>query len=339
LLVTSLVLGTISSLIYAVGSGFWPLFAGRVSWGVAWSLLSIGGNAVVLDVSTDENRGRHSGQYQMWFFLGVASSSFLGGLFTDLLGFRRGLVLGAALIGSAALLWLFYLPETRPAERRERPAQPAPRNNPRRPFSWRAALATSLPMFVVRFVSAGVLAATTILWLSGLAGEGVRWSGRLIPIATLTGAFIALSMTVSMGSAPAAGFLSDKLGRRWPLVAVSASLGGIGVWLMTAKVPALALVGGFVAPVVGGSVGSLVPAIVGDRFSQTHRGRALGLIYTVADLGSTLGPPLALGLLNAEWMSLGEIYQGSAVLLAVTALFALGQVRGELQASRKVALR
>jgi MFS family permease len=172
LLVTSLALGTISSLIYAVGSGFWPLFAGRVSWGMAWSLLSIGGNSVVLDISTDENRGRHSGQYQMWFFLGVALSSFLGGLFTDLLGFRRGLWLGAALIGCAALMWLFFLPETRPAERREPVSQPAHHSHSRRPFSWRVALAASLPMFVVRFVSWGVMAATTILWLSGLVGEG-----------------------------------------------------------------------------------------------------------------------------------------------------------------------
>jgi MFS family permease len=130
LLITSLVLGVISSIMYAAGWGFWPWLAGRVVWGVAWSLLSIGCNAVVLDISTDENRGRHSGQYQMWFFVGVASSSFLGGLFTDVFGFRPGLWLDAALIGGAALLWLFFLPETRPAERRERPV-----NNPRPSFS------------------------------------------------------------------------------------------------------------------------------------------------------------------------------------------------------------
>jgi MFS family permease len=329
LLVTSLVLGTISSIIYAIGSGFWPLFAGRVAWGIAWSLLSIGGNAVVLDVSTEKNRGRHSGQYQMWFFLGVALASFFGGLFTDLFGFRGGLWLGAALIGGAALLWLFFLPETRPTERRGRQA-----SNPQGgPFPWRIALGASLPMFAARFVSWGVLAATTILWLSGMTGEGLRLSNRLIPIATLTGAFVALSTVTSIGSAPAAGFFSDKLSRRWPVVAVTVLLGGVGVWLMSVKLPILALIGGFVAPVIGGSVESLVPAIVGDRVGQAQHGRALGLIYTVADLGSTLGPPLALGLLNAEWLSLAGIYQGSAILLAVVALFALVQVRGELPVS------
>ncbi|UCC88648.1 MAG: MFS transporter [Anaerolineales bacterium] len=324
LLITSLVLGVISSIMYAAGWGFWPWLAGRVVWGVAWSLLSIGCNAVVLDISTDENRGRHSGQYQMWFFVGVAFSSFLGGLFTDVFGFRPGLWLDAALIGGAALLWLFFLPETRPAQPRERPA-----SNPRPSFSWRILLAVALPIFAVRFLSWGVLAATTILWLAGLFGEGVRLSNRLIPIATLTGSFIALSTITSISSAPIAGFLSDRLSRRWPVVAGAVLLGGAGVWLMSAKLPALALIGGFVAPVMGGSVETLVPAVVGDRFGRAQRGRALGLVYTLADLGSTLGPPLALGLLNAGWVSLGRIYQGGAIILVGVALFALLQVRRE----------
>jgi MFS family permease len=330
LLITSLVLGALSSLIYGIGSGFWPLFAGRVSWGLAWSLLSIGGNAVVLDISTDENRGRYSGQYQMWFFLGVASASFLGGLFTDLLGFRRGLLLGAGLIGAAVLLWLFFLPETRPATRRQGPACAGP--EPRDPVSWRIALGTALPMFGVRFVTWGVVAATTILWLSGLVGDEVRLANRLVPIATLTGTFIALSTLVSIGVAPAAGHVSDKLKRRWPVLAVTVLLGGVGLWLMSLKLPALALLGGFLAPVTG-SVETLVPAIVGDRVRQARRGRTLGLVYTLADLGSTLGPPLALALLNVGWISLGDIYRASAVLLAGVALFALAQGRGELTAS------
>ena len=115
LLVSSLAMGSLSNVVYALGYGFWPLFLGRILWGVAWSFLWVGANAVVLDISTDLNRGRYSGRYQMWFFIGIASASFLGGFFTDLLGFRGGLWLSAALIGGAALLWFFFLPETRPA--------------------------------------------------------------------------------------------------------------------------------------------------------------------------------------------------------------------------------
>ena len=113
LLVTSLILGTLSNMSYALGVGFAPFLAGRVAWGVAWALLYIGGNAVILDISTDQNRGKHSGQYQMWFFFGVAFSSFAGGLLTDLFGFRTTMWLTTAVIGAVALLWLFFFPETR----------------------------------------------------------------------------------------------------------------------------------------------------------------------------------------------------------------------------------
>ncbi len=228
----------------------------------------------MLDISTDENRGRHSGQYQMWFFLGVAAASFLGGLFTDLFGFRRGLSLGAMLIGGAALLWLVWLPETRPTPRGASQAQPA--HVPPAPFPWRAVSGAALPMFVVRFVSWGVLAATTILWLSGLFGDGLRLADRVIPLATLTGAFVALSTTASIGGAPAVGFLSDKLERRWPVVAGAIVLGVAGVWLMSRELATLALLGGCLAPVMGGSVETLVPAILGDRIDPGAPGPGAG---------------------------------------------------------------
>ena len=91
LLLLSLFVGTLSTAFYAFTRGLAPLLLGRVLWGAAWSGIWIGGNAVVLDISDDHNRGRLSGQYQMWFFIGVAVASFLGGTFTDVFGFRGGL--------------------------------------------------------------------------------------------------------------------------------------------------------------------------------------------------------------------------------------------------------
>lgn len=327
LMVTSLLGGAVSSVLYAAGSGFWPLFLGRVLWGIAWAILWIGGNTMVLDIASDENRGRFNGQYQMWFFVGVATSSFLGGLFTDLFGFRGGLWLSTGLTGLAALMWFCCLPETRP------PAQASQRQGargPAVPFPWGTTLAASVPLFGVRLVFAGVLAATTILWLEGLAGERLNFLNMVtLPLATLTGAFIAVRATISILSAPSAGYLSDRLGRRWPVVALGLLLGAVGVWLMSRKVPAQAVIGALIAAIAGGSVQSLVPAIIGDRVDEWQRGRALGVIYIAGDLGSTLGPPMALGLLNGGITSLGGVYQGCAILFLVVALFAGTQLRRE----------
>ena len=328
LLVTSLFLGALSSVIYAVGTGFWPLLIGRISWGVAWSLLWIGGNAVILDISTDENRGRYSGQYQMWFFSGVAASSFLGGLFTDLFGFRGGLWVSAGLIGAAALLWLFFLPETRPAGIAPE-SQKTEEDNPGGMFPWRISLTASVPLFMMRFVFAGVLAATSILWLSQYFDAGMSLFNRLVPLATLTGGIVALRTVVSIISASLAGRISDRVGRRWVVIAVSTLIGGIGVWLMSADLFLLSIIGAFTAAVTGGSVQSLVPAIAGDQVDDAQRGRALGIIFTIGDLGSTLGPPVALSLLNAKLMTLTTLYRGCAILFGAVALQAFTQIRSE----------
>ena len=105
LLIAALSLGAGSSVFYAVGIGFWPLLMGRIFWGLAWSLLWVGGNSVVLDVSTEENRGHNSGIYQMWFSIGVATSSFFGAMLTDMFGFRSGQWISVAIMAATALAW------------------------------------------------------------------------------------------------------------------------------------------------------------------------------------------------------------------------------------------
>jgi MFS family permease len=98
----------------------------------------------------------------------------------------------------------------------------------------------------------------------------------------------------------------------------------------TVQIPAL--LGALLAAVASGSIQALVPAIIGDRSAAAQQGRALSVLFTVGDLGSALGPPLALGLLPL--MSVGEVYRLSAGVMAAVLLFALWQSRVEQKASR-----
>ena len=99
LMLISLGIGTLSTAIYAFGTGPFILTAGRVLWGLAWSGLWIGANSMTLDISNDLNRGHINGRLQMWFFIGVAVSSFCGGIFTDLFTYRGGLWVSTFLSG------------------------------------------------------------------------------------------------------------------------------------------------------------------------------------------------------------------------------------------------
>lgn len=324
ILVGSLALGALCNALYALASGPALFVVGRVLWGAAWSGLWIGGNTAVLDLSGDGLRGRYSGQFQMWFFIGAAVGAFSGGLFTDLLGFRGAMWLSAVVTGLAAVLWQLSLPETRSSHHR-----------PPAPIGWRSlrgllvrgALPTAVPVFAVRFVFAGVMASTTILWLEQFVGRRVDFGAVFVPLATFTGAFSAARFVASIVGAPLAGRISDRLGHRWLVLTVSMAVGAAGVWLMGVDLVAVALGGAVLAAVTSGSVQALATAVLGDQVEERRKSRALGVVYTLGDLGSALGPPLALGLLPL--IGIAAVYRLSAALLLVAGLYAATEFRRE----------
>src|SRR5512142_1670372 len=103
LFLASLWLGVICTAIYALSSGLPILFVGRLLWGLAWSGIWVGGNAIVLQSAPEALRGRWVGIYQVWFFSGSALGSFLGGVLTDAVGYRQALWIGAAISTLGAL--------------------------------------------------------------------------------------------------------------------------------------------------------------------------------------------------------------------------------------------
>ena len=102
LLIASLALGAFSSILYATGAGFWPVFIGRVSWGIAWSLLWIGCKTVILEISDNENRGRLNGHFQKFYMIEIGGASLIGSVLTDVIGFYSGQHLSVVLIFVAA---------------------------------------------------------------------------------------------------------------------------------------------------------------------------------------------------------------------------------------------
>ena len=352
LLLSALGLGAVSTAVYAIASGPAVLLLGRVLWGAAWSGLWIGGNSVVLDLAGEENRGRLSARLQMWFFVGGGVAFLAGGAFTDLLGYRQGLLASAVCSAAGFLLWLLRLPETRaeveqaqgrvgaraegalppdlatsPADRRQPIAPTALPISARPPsasawaFPWRQALPASIPVFAIRLVFAGVMASTTILWLSAFVGRQLQLGPLLMPLATLTGAFSSLRLGTSVAGAPLGGWLSDRLRRRWAVIAGSLLLSAAGVAVMAAGRGLAAILGALVASLAAGGAQALAPALAGDHMRPEQRSRGLSVIYSVGDLGSALGPPLALGLLPR--LQISGVYLLSAVALLAGALHAL----------------
>ncbi len=334
LFVSALFIGALSTAVYAATRGFWPLLIGRLLWGLAWSGIWVGGATIIMDVTMAQDRGRWTGLYQTWFFLGAALGAFLGGLLTDRVGYTTTMWTGAALTAFGGIVAFFLLPETRPTRRADisRNAQrrrtvPVPGAKSQASFGrskrttrplkalynipsglWTAASLQGIN----RFIIAGVLYATMGLLVQDRLGS----AGLVIGVATLTGALSAARTVFSMAAAPLAGTLSDRLGGRWRVLVWALAMGAVSLTLVAWSTPVAILVGISLGAVSSSSLQSLTIALAGDLAEQEQQGRAIGLLHTVGDLGSAAGPPVAYALLPGIGLS--------GVYLLCAGLFVVG---------------
>jgi MFS family permease len=318
LFVAALFVGALSTAVYAATRGFWPLLVGRLLWGLAWSGIWVGGATIIMDVTTLSDRGRWSGLYQTWFFLGAALGAFAGGLLTDKIGYTTTMWIGATLTASGGLVAAALLPETRPDMSADpimtSPIDAASSDARQDRSGFRARRGLWIAAFlhgINRFVIAGVLYATMGL----LVQDRLPFNALGLGVATATGILIAGRTVFSMASAPLAGTLSDWLGSRWGVVRWGLAIGAVSLSLVTLRAPFAILIGISLGAITSASVQTLVIALAGDLADQAQRGRAIGLVHAVGDIGSAAGPPVAYALLPA--VGLDGVYWLCAGLFVV----------------------
>ncbi len=318
-LVASQLIGAASNLLYVV-TGFWPLLVGRLIWGIAWAGIWIGGNTAVLDVADSTDRGRLVGRFHAWGFVGFVGGALVGGLLTDTLGYQAAFFVCGCVSLAAALLWFFWLPETRPAQLSPAPAAYIAAALPDIPRPSRAPIITAALLMALNWlIFLGIIGALLPLLLQERVGSALMIGAVIIPIATLTGVIAALKDTVSLISAPVSGWLSDWLGDRWRLI-TAALLLGIAALLVIAWGTQLILVLGILLGAMTTSIlQTQITAVVGDYAGFNRQGRILGLLNTVGDMGSAAGPLLAFALIDPANMSqsLTSVFLIAALLMMV----------------------
>jgi MFS family permease len=252
-----------------------------------------------MDIADDRSRGRWMGFYQTAFFLGAASGAILGGTLTDLLGYHTTMKVHAGLTALGALIALVFLPETRGMIH---PGDHATSNqntsfdNP--PLTNRLELATALTLFGVnRIVMAGMLISTFGLFLLERLGDPVQIGGQSFGVTTLTGIGLGSATLISMFAAPIAGTISDRFHNRWRAVSGGLIPGIAGLGLLGIATPLGILIGVPLTASTSGSNQGLATTLVGELGKKNTRSQRLGMLFTIGDLMSALGPLLAYALI------------------------------------------
>lgn len=325
LFVPALFLGVLSTALYAVTTGFWLFLLARLMWGIAWSGIWITGNAIILDITEVHNRGRVVGLYHMSFFIGAGIGSPLGGILTDVVGYRPTMgILASLMLVGAVVAWLF-LPETWERGREGAEGQRGRGDvvSVQTGVSNAGEMVSAVGLLGVnRLMVAGILLSTFGFFLAEQYGETLTIGSWSLGVATVTGIGLGMSTVLSVVAAPVAGTVSDRWGNRWGTAALGLLLGVIGFTLLAMGRPALIFVGLPLISFASGSNQGLSTTIAGDLVGGERRGRFLGIFYTVGDLGSAIGPPIAYAVIDSGWSSAVN-YQLAAVLSAVMLVTAL----------------
>lgn len=317
--VPALFLGAVSSLLYTI-PGFWPLLIGRLLWGIAWAGLWLSASTMVLDVSDDANRGRFVGRLQMWYFIGVGGSSFIGGALTDWLGYTANFTVCAFITFAGAVIWWLILPETHSEAGRTHSTPPSseitPRSHLSPSFKASLPLITAIVLLGVNWlIFLGVLGATMPLLLEERIGETVHVLGLLIPLATFTGGLAASNQMVSLLVSPLAGWISDYSRKRWAVVFWALILGLVATGLIAVGTGIVLVVATMIGAIATSALQTQVMTLVGDYTLAHQRGRILGILNTVGDVGSAGGPLLAYAVLST--IHLSGIFWLATGLLAI----------------------
>jgi ACDE family multidrug resistance protein len=299
--VTGLLVVSLSTVACAFAQSYWQLLVFRALSGVGSTMFMISSMGLMIRVSPVDARGRIAGMFATAFLMGTVGGPVLGSL-TASLGlsapfFIYGSVLVLAAIGVSVSLRHSRL--AAPGGTADEPTMPL-----RVALRHRAYRAGLLSNFATGWAVFGLRVALVPLFVTEVLHRGAGMAG------------LALA-TVAIGNVCAvipAGHLSDRIGRRGPLIVGLVLSAGTTALLGAVSSLPLFLVAAYLTGVASGIYGAPQQAVIADIVgNQARAGSAVATFQMMADFGAIAGS-LAVGQI-AQHLSFGWSFGISGVVL------------------------
>lgn len=306
----------LGAVIVALSFSFPWLVGWRFISGLGASMYTTGVSVYLRDVATPDNRARFLSLQEMSILVGQSLGPVTGGYIGEIFGLRIPLFLQSGLILAALILILLWVPETNPrppADGPQRQGQRATHAQPSSPGALRGLLLS--PAFIFVGLFALMIVANrqggrfSVMPLFGNAkGFGPNQLGLWISFTHFPQFFTTM----------AAGFLSDRFGRKFTITpAVVVIVLGIVVFARGGTLAEL-LISGVLLGLGEGLAGPPSVAFFADIAPPGLEGVTMGLFRTFGGVGSVVGALLLGGV--ADLAGFGWSLSVDAILLAASAV-------------------
>ncbi|PYI50784.1 MFS transporter [Paenibacillus flagellatus] len=311
-LVVSVAIGAMTTLGYGMWKGFWIWVLLRALWGVAWSLMRMGGYLTVIASSDETNRGRLMGKYNGLWRLGSMAGVLFGGLLVPELGMRPvALVFGAvALLGLPCIV--AYIRPGRSAQ-----TESASRHaNERVRHVWSKPVAKVVLSGMLVALLGSVFNSTVSLVVSERHGATVTVLGIAIGSAALGGILQAVRNGWEPFLATWFGRRSDGPAGRVPQLLIALAVCAAGYAVLPWDIPIeLWIAAALTVMVATTSLTTVMDAMAADA-ANSRSVISLMTTYTVfGDLGAALGPTITFLATDSAY-GIVSVYLGCAAAFA-----------------------
>ena len=291
----------------------------RGAWGIGSAFVFVGAFTTITHVTTPDNRGKWVGYMRGGQSLGFPTGLVVGGLVTDAVGYSAAFFVAGCAGLFAAIVALLVLPDMQP----DVTATSSLREVPRLVRADVRIFSVGVVNFSVRFLFAGVLLSTVVLYAEAY---GIR-IGVLSGIG-VSGVVMAISVLGASITTLLVGRYSDQLSNRAALTLPALGTLAVGFGIL-ALVPSLAMTILGVT-LIGIGVGGANPpllAYLGDLSPADDVGKLGGVYNVFGDLGSTLGPLVALPLVSV--LGFRFEYLGCVALVVLVSILVAKTLYGD----------
>lgn len=302
--VSGLLIVSSSTAACAFARSYWQLLLFRSLGGVGSTMFFVASLGLMIRISPAEARGRIAGMFATAFLLGSVGGPVLGSVTAGFGLNAPFLIYGTVLLAAAAVVFVSLRNSHLAA-----PAATGPTVKLRTALRRRAYRSALLSNFATGWSVFGLRVALVPLFVTETLGRGANVAG------------LALA-TMAIGNVCAvipSGQLSDRIGRRGPLI-VGLTVSGVAtVVLGTASSLPMFLGAAYLTGVASGMYGAPQQAVIADIIgNQARAGTAVATYQMMSDFGSITGS-VAVGEI-AQHLSFGWSFAVSGGVLLAAAV-------------------